>query len=64
MIRIAITAEAFDAIAATLPLGTVAAVPQVNAKGEPLIWLERVWVDKLAALRGPPPAGAWTPGHR
>ena len=27
--------------------------PEVNAKGLRQIWLERVRVDKLAALRGP-----------
>ena len=40
MIHIAITAAAFDAIAATLPLGSVAFEPQTKDKGERLIWLE------------------------
>jgi hypothetical protein len=34
MIRIAITAAAFAAIEAALPLGTVAFEPKVNAKGD------------------------------
>ena len=36
MIRIAITAEDFDAIAATLPLGSLAYEAERNAKGEAL----------------------------
>ena len=39
MIRIAITA-AFEAIAATLPLGSMGYEAEPNAKGERLIWLE------------------------
>jgi hypothetical protein len=58
MIRIAITAEAFDAIVATLPLGSVGYEAERTAKGERLIWLERVWADKLAAMRGPARAAA------
>jgi hypothetical protein len=53
MIRIAITPAAFDAISATLPLGSVGYEAQTNAKGERLIWLETAFVDKLATLRGP-----------
>jgi hypothetical protein len=49
----AITAEAFDAIKATLQLGSVAYQAERNAKGEVHIWLEPRVVDKLAALRGP-----------
>jgi hypothetical protein len=33
MIRIAITAEAFEAIVATLPLGSVGYEPQLDAQG-------------------------------
>jgi hypothetical protein len=40
MIRIAITPEAFDAISATLPLGTVGYEPQLDAQGSRLIWLD------------------------
>ena len=53
MIRIAITEAAFEAIAATLPLGSVGFEGQVDAKGQRLIWLDRAVVDRLAALRGP-----------
>jgi hypothetical protein len=53
MIRIAITQAAYDAIASTLPLGTVAVEPEVNEKGERLIWLAPNVVDRLRFLRGP-----------
>jgi hypothetical protein len=47
MIRIAITVEAFEAIARTLPLGSVAVKAEANERGE------RVMVDRLGAMRGP-----------
>jgi hypothetical protein len=53
MVCIAITVEAFEAIVATLPVGSVAYEPETNAKGERPIWLERKWADKLGAMRGP-----------
>ena len=53
MIRIAITAEAFEAIAKTLPLGSVGYENKVNEKGERLIWLDPRVVDRLKAMRGP-----------
>ena len=53
MIRIAITEAAFEAIAATLPPGSVGYENAVNEKGERLIWLAPNVVDKLTALRGP-----------
>ena len=53
MIRIAITVEAYEAIVATLPLGSVGYEPQLNGKGERLIWVEAGWHDKLAAMREP-----------
>ena len=46
-------AAAGEAIAATLPLGSVGYEPQTNAKGERLVWLESAIVDRLAAMRGP-----------
>ena len=52
MIRIAITEAVFDAIAASMPLGSVAYEAEVTANGERLIWLEVRWVDKLDALHG------------
>jgi hypothetical protein len=53
MISIGITVEAFEAIARTLPLGSVAVEADPNERGERLIWLEDAMVDRLAALRGP-----------
>jgi hypothetical protein len=53
LIRISITPAAFDAIAATLPLGSVGFGPEVDAKGERAVWVETSVVDKLSALRGP-----------
>jgi hypothetical protein len=38
MVRIAITQAAFEAIAKTLPLGSVGYENKVNEKGERLIW--------------------------
>ena len=51
MIRIAITPAAFDAIAATLPLGSVTFEQQLGANGERFIWLEGRILNKLAAER-------------
>jgi hypothetical protein len=53
MIKIAITAAAFEAIKATLPLGSVGFEPEPDAKGERLIWLEERWLSKLDAMRRP-----------
>jgi hypothetical protein len=53
VIRIAISQAAFDAIAATLPLGSVGYENGVNEHGERLIWLEPNVVDRLKAMRGP-----------
>lgn len=53
LIHIAITPEAFDAICATLPLGSVMYEAESNAKGDRLVWIEAAVVDQLAALRGP-----------
>jgi hypothetical protein len=50
MIRIAITIEAFAALARTLPLGSVATRPNPT---EGLIWLDRATVDRLRFLRRP-----------
>ena len=53
MIRIAITPATFEAIAATLPLGSVGYEAQLNAKGERLVWLESstVWPPCAAPAR-------------
>jgi hypothetical protein len=53
LIRISITSAAFDAIAATLPLGSVGYEPQRTAEGGYFIWIERSWLNKLEALRRP-----------
>jgi hypothetical protein len=53
MIRIAISQAAFDAIVATMPLGSVGYENEVNEKGERLVWLAPNVVDRLASMRGP-----------
>jgi hypothetical protein len=52
MIGISITA-AFEAIAATLLLGSIGVECEADAKGERQIWLEPRVLDRLKALRGP-----------
>jgi hypothetical protein len=49
MIRLAITAAAFNAISSTLSLGSVEFEPEPDANGERLIWLERSIVNRLRA---------------
>jgi hypothetical protein len=53
MIRIAISPAAFDAIARTMPFGSVNFESGVDDKGERYIWLPRAVVDRLRSLRGP-----------
>jgi hypothetical protein len=53
MVRIAISQAAFDAIAATLPLGSVSYEAEANERGERLIWLEDAMADRLGATLGP-----------
>jgi hypothetical protein len=53
MIRIAVTSAAFEALAATLPLGSVGYEAETDAKGNREIWLEPRVVDRLKALREP-----------
>jgi hypothetical protein len=52
MIRITITAAAFDAIAATLP-SSVGVEARRASNGDYFIWLDPRFVDKLLELRGP-----------
>jgi hypothetical protein len=52
VIRIAISAEAFETIAKTLPLGSVSFANKTNAKGERYVWLEPGVVARLRAVRG------------
>jgi hypothetical protein len=49
--QIAIIQVAFDAIAATLPLGRVGYEAERTEKGEVHIWLEERWLNKLRSLR-------------
>jgi hypothetical protein len=53
MIRIAITEAGFEAVAATLPLGTVSFERHPAADGRRLVWFEPHVLAKLRALRGP-----------
>ena len=53
VIRIAISQAAFNAIAATLPLGSVGYENETNERGERLIWLRPDVIAKLKAMRGP-----------
>ena len=52
MIRIAISPAAFDAICATLPLGSVAYEAEATANGGRQIWIERIACNRLSAMRG------------
>jgi hypothetical protein len=49
---IAITPEAFEAIARTLPLGSVEFENATNERGERLIRLDPAVIDRLRSLRG------------
>ena len=51
MMRIAISRAAFDAIARTMPFGSVNFEAGVDANGEAYIWLPRAVVDGLRSLR-------------
>ena len=53
MVRIAIRVEAFEAIARTLPVGSVGYENKTDEQGQRLIWLDRAVVDRLRAMRGP-----------
>ena len=49
---LAITQVAFEAIARTLPLGSVGYENEVNERGERLIWLDPAVVSRSRAMRG------------
>ena len=51
MIRISMTAEAFEAISA--PLGSAASSMGVTRRARLMIWLESAVVDRQTAMRGP-----------
>ena len=53
MIKIAITVEAFEAIAAMLASGNVLYERERTAKGGYLVWLDETVVNNLERLRGP-----------
>jgi hypothetical protein len=53
VIRIAISQAVFDAIAATLPLGSVSYENHVNERGERYVWLPPNVVDRPKAQRRP-----------
>jgi hypothetical protein len=53
MIRIAISQAAFDAIVATMKLGSVGYENATDEQGRRLIWLDHAVVDRLRAMRGP-----------
>ncbi len=48
VIRISNTPAAFDAIADTLPLGSVAVEPEANANGERQVWVDVSVANKLS----------------
>jgi hypothetical protein len=53
MIRIAITPQAFDAIAAIMPLGSSPSSPRPKSRADVHIRLEPSVINKLRFLRGP-----------
>jgi hypothetical protein len=53
MVRIAISVEAFKAIARTLPLGYVDYEADANERGERYVWHEDAMAARLGAMRGP-----------
>jgi hypothetical protein len=60
VVRIAISQAAFEAIARTLPLGSVSFENKSNTKGERYVWLEPAVVARLRVLREP----SWRAGPR
>jgi hypothetical protein len=52
MVRTVISVEAFEAIARTLPVGSVGYENEANERGEKLISLDRAVIDRLRSLRG------------
>jgi hypothetical protein len=51
MIEVAISVEAFEAIARTLPLGTVGYQSEPNERGERTVWLQDAMADRDRASR-------------
>jgi hypothetical protein len=52
VIRIAITAEAYAAIAETMPVGSVAAEPSLDERGRRLIWRSLYFHASRSERRG------------
>ena len=52
MIRIPITVEAYDALASTIPPGSVVFEKEIDANGQCHVRLNRAVVDRLRSLRG------------
>jgi hypothetical protein len=52
VIRITISVAAYEAIASTLKPGSVAVEPEVDERGERVIWLEPAMVDRLGGCGG------------
>jgi hypothetical protein len=53
MVKITISADAFAAIAETLPLGTVAVEPERAKDGSVGLWLDHATLAKLNRIRAP-----------
>jgi hypothetical protein len=53
VIRIAITVEAYDALASTIPLGSVVFERELDANGQCHVRLNHAVVARLRAMRGP-----------
>jgi hypothetical protein len=53
VVKITISAQAFRAIAETLPLGSVTVEPERAENGDVYVWLDHATVAKLRHLRGP-----------
>jgi hypothetical protein len=51
--RSIIAHAAFDAIAVTMPVGSVGYEAEGHREGQVHIWLEERWLNKLTALRQP-----------
>jgi hypothetical protein len=53
IIKITISAQAFAALAATLPLGCITVEPERASDGSVGIWLDHATLAKLKAMRSP-----------
>jgi hypothetical protein len=53
MVGITITAEAYAAIKATLPAGTLTWPTSPGERGDVIVWLGQATIDRLDATRAP-----------